>query len=114
MTSNPITSQVRFHENVRVRKIKATVKKRPLREDNLDDDFIFDDDDSGSGNSGSDDEHKFDGQDETEDSDEDPQQDSKVGPGGQSPEVTTIQRLKHDFFSEEVEEQYDGNTLIFK
>lgn len=106
-------SQVRFHENVRVRKIKATGKKRSLRNDTLDDNFVLDEDDSGSGNGCNDDEDDLDVQSESQDSDEYLEEDPNVGSEDESPEGT-FQRLKFDLFAEEAEEKYDGNALILK
>jgi U3 small nucleolar RNA-associated protein MPP10 len=96
---NPISnSQVRFHGNVRVRKIKATGKNRSLRDDDLDDDFMLDEDDSGSGtDDDDDDDEKLDVQNDSQDSEE--------GSEDESPEGATIQRLKLDLFAEEVLER---------
>ena len=104
-------SQVRFHGDVRVKKIKATGKNRSLHDDDLDDD---------------DDEYMFDGEDDSEDSEDQNNEDSddsdlsdeemEEDPSGTSEdgfgEGTTIQRFKHDLFAEEEEEENDG-TLSY-
>ncbi len=106
-------SQVRFHGDVRVKKIKATGKNRSLYDDDLDDDdeYMFDgeDDSEGSDNLDQTDEN-------SDDSGSSLQSDEEMeeGPSGSSEddfgEGTTIQRFKHDLFAEGDEEE-NGGTL---
>jgi U3 small nucleolar RNA-associated protein MPP10 len=102
-------SGVRFHENVRVRKIKATGKNRSLRDP---DDFILDEDEDDSGDDFKDEEDNLSSQGETQDSDDSSENGSNAGSNDESVEGTTIQRLRHDLFAEEVEDNDDGNILV--
>jgi len=112
-------SQVRFHEEVRVRKIKATGKNRSIRDDSEDeeedDDFIVDDDDeeeSGDDEGEANDSWGGLNLDGEEDSEEDSEGDSEEGSEDASENSLsggdTIQRLKHDLFAEEEEDNQDG------
>ena len=102
-------SQVRFHENVRVRKIKATGKNRSLR-----DDLTTDEDDFESESDSNDGRDNFDIQSESTDSGESREEGSNEGSVDESTEGTAIQRLKHDLFAEEAEEKNGGNTSVVK
>lgn len=92
------STQVRFHDEVRVKKIKPTGKNRPLRDDSSEED---DDDDEEEGPAFHDQE-SWDDEDEDEDDSEshEDEDDEDVGIN-----TTTIQRLKNDLFAEEDEEE---------
>lgn len=103
------TSQVRFHDQVRVKKIKPTGKNKSLYNDSEDDSLL---EDGGAEvhvdemEWSDEDEEMKDSEEGEEDDDDDENEDNpKLG------SRQTIERLKHDLFAEEEEELQDGKCL---
>ncbi|KIM48170.1 hypothetical protein M413DRAFT_439891 [Hebeloma cylindrosporum] len=102
------SSQVRFHEEVRVKKIKPTGKNRPLRDDSIEEG----DDDDDEEEDEDEDEHgpTFDDQDSEDDDDDDSELHEDEDDEDVESNIATIQRLKNDLFAEEEEEANDMTT----
>lgn len=112
------TSQVRFHDQVRVKKIKPSGKNMSLHIDDSDDsedDDLFEEDETIGGDeidinemeTSDEDEEMEDGEkDEEEDEEEEEENENEANPKLGSSQ--TIERLKHDLFAEEEEEVQDG------
>ena len=107
------TSQVRFHDQVRVKKIKPIGKNKSLYEDDssdeIEDDGLLEEDNDGNINgmdwndeSDEDEEGEDEEVEEMEGDDDENEESAKVG-GRQ-----TIERLKHELFAEEEEEDQNG------
>ena len=108
------TSHVRFHDQVRVKKIKPSVRNKSLYIDDSEDDSSLEEDD-GTVNGAElavdemewddEDEEMEDDEEEEEEDDDENEANPKLGSG------QTIERLKHDLFAEEEEEVQDGKCL---
>ena len=114
------TSQVRFRDQVRVKKIKPSGKNKPLNIDNSDsedDSLLEEHDDETVGRAKVDvdrmewsdgDEEMEDGEEgEEEEEEEENDDENEANPNLGSRQA--IERLKHDLFAEEEEEVQDGN-----
>jgi len=105
------TKQVRFHEQVRVKRIKPTGKNKSLYKDDSEDDSEDGEEDGFFEEDGAEvDEMEWSGDDEneemegSEDDDDDDINEEISKPGSRQ----TMERLKHDLFAEEEEETQDG------
>ena len=98
-------NKVHFHDEVRVKKIKATGKNRPLDDDS--------DDERGGGHI---DESESEESEELDDSDQEMTEEAEEAEGssGDSESVVddnaTIQRLKSDLFADDDDEVEDGKA----
>ena len=115
-------SQVRFHDQVRVKKIKPSVKSKSLYIDDSGDGSLLEEDDEIVGRAGVDinemewsdkDEEMEEEEEEEEEGEEEEEEENDVENEGNSKPGSrqTIERLKHDLFAEEEEEVQDGKCL---
>lgn len=122
------TSQVRFHDQVRVKKIKPSVKSKSLyigdgdddsEDDNLLDDSLLDETVGGAEADDnemewSDEEEEMEDGEEAEDGEEEEEEEESDDENVANPKLgsrQSIERLKHDLFAEEEEEVQDGKCL---
>ena len=115
----PRTSQVRFHDQVRVKKIKPSIKNKSLYIDDSEDDSLLEEDGEAVGGAEVDDnemewndedEDMEDGEEEEEEEEEEENDDeNEANPKLGSRQA--IERLKHDLFAEEEVEVQDGKCL---
>ena len=111
------TSQVRFHDQVRVKKIKPSFKNKSLYigdgDDDSDDSLI---DDTVGGAEVDDNETEWSDEDvdmeEEEEEEEEEENDNENEADPKLGSRQAIERLKHDLFAEEEEEVQDGKCLL--
>ena len=112
------TNQVRFHDQVRVKKIKPIGKNKSLHNDDNEDDILLEEDDVTDGGvdinfdemEWSDEDEEMEDDKEGHDDDDDDENDENeenLKFGGRQ----TIERLKHDLFAEEEEEVQNGKCF---
>ena len=109
------TSQVRFHDQVRVKKIKPSGKNKSLYiDDSGDDGSLEEDDGTVNGAEVAVDEMEWSDEDEEMEDDEEEEEEEDDDENEANPKLgsrQTIERLKHDLFAEEEEEIQDGKYL---
>ena len=98
------TTQVRFHDQARIKKIKPTGKNKPLYEDDSEDDSEDDEENEAQVNV-----DQMECDDEDEEMEENEEEDEEEDEEDFKPATRqAIERLKHDLFAEEEEEVQDG------
>ena len=114
------TNQIRFHDQVRVKKIKPSGKNKSLCTDDSDDDSeedsLLEEDDETIGGADVDvNEMEWSDEDQEMEDDEEEEEEENNDENEANPKLGSrqaIERLKHDLFAEEEEDVQDGECLL--